>query len=181
MPPFIVKADSTMSGSPTDYGADASLEFPPHRLKPHLVKADPPGVREGWTGTALDMRSIAAYLACKPETQHLHFRTVVPRWDNTARRQHDGTVFVDATPAVFRAWLRETLVRTKTSLPPGQRLVFVNAWNEWAEGATLEPDTTHGRGFLEAARDARYVPAGFTRLADLAERLHKAGATRPRS
>jgi hypothetical protein len=172
MPPFIVMADTTASGSPLDAGADASVEFPPHRLRPDLVKAPPPpGLREGWHGRLLDMVAVAAYLACKAEPHHTQFRTVVPRWDNTPRRQNDGTAILNATPAIFRAWLRETIARTRAALPPAQRLVFVNAWNEWGEGAFLEPDATYGRAFLEAVRDARRIPREFARIDDWVDRL----------
>jgi hypothetical protein len=55
------------------------------------------------------------------------------------------------TPASYEEWLRVAVNRTFTR-PEDQRVVFINAWNEWAEGAHLEPDRKHGRGFLEATR-----------------------------
>ncbi len=58
----------------------------------------------------------------------------------------------NATPERFGYWLNKQLKRVredKTQEP----LVFVNAWNEWAEGAYLEPDKTFGSGFLEAIKD----------------------------
>jgi hypothetical protein len=174
MPPYIVKADTTASESPLDVGADASLEFPPHRLRPDILGGPAPGgLRKGWDGRLLDMAAVAAYMACRPETDHTHFRTVVPRWDNTPRRQDDGTIIFNASPALFRAWLRETIARTQAHLPSGQRLVFINAWNEWGEGAHLEPDANTGRAYLEAARDARCFPRSFLPIDTLVERLRR--------
>jgi lipopolysaccharide biosynthesis protein len=78
---------------------------------------------------------------------------VMVSWDNTARRGGDGIVFINATPTTFEAHLRD-VVDGLMDLPFEQRLVFVNAWNEWAEGNHLEPDLRHGHGWLEAAREA---------------------------
>lgn len=78
------------------------------------------------------------------------YMTVMPNWDSTARRR-DGaaTIFRGSSPELFGAWLRRELARLETRAPD-HRLVFVNAWNEWAEGAHLEPDRKFGKRYLEA-------------------------------
>ncbi|HEY8080585.1 MAG TPA: glycoside hydrolase family 99-like domain-containing protein [Acidimicrobiales bacterium] len=78
---------------------------------------------------------------------------VYPNWDNTPRSQRRGSVVVDASPERFARHLRQA-TRRATLNPPGQQLVFIKSWNEWAEGNHLEPDRVHGRGWLEAVRDA---------------------------
>lgn len=72
-------------------------------------------------------------------------------WDNTPRRGKDGIVFINSTPDAFERHLGE-IAATIEYQPPGERFVFVNAWNEWAEGNHLEPDLRFGRGWLEAVR-----------------------------
>ena len=73
-------------------------------------------------------------------------------WDNTARTQTRAHVWHGATPANFRRWLRGVVLRERES--DGERVVFVNAWNEWAEGTYLEPDRDFSRGWLEAVASA---------------------------
>ncbi|MEI7861593.1 MAG: glycoside hydrolase family 99-like domain-containing protein, partial [Planctomycetota bacterium] len=90
-------------------------------------------------------------LANPPPVSYPRFDTVFPGWDNTARRGEDAWVVHGNTPASYEEWLRLAVNRTLTR-PEDQRIVFINAWNEWAEGAHLEPDRKHGRGFLEATR-----------------------------
>src|SRR5262249_3246451 len=72
-------------------------------------------------------------------------------WDNTPRRGSNGVVFVGSTPELFQAGLQE-IVGGVQHRPFEERLVFINAWNEWAEGNYLEPDQRTGRAYLQAVR-----------------------------
>ena len=79
------------------------------------------------------------------------FRCVTPGWDNSARRDSDGLVLLGSSPELYGAWLTR-LITQATARPEGRRIVFVNAWNEWAEGNHLEPCQRWGRSYLEATR-----------------------------
>ena len=72
-------------------------------------------------------------------------------WDNTARYGRRATIFEGASPERFEHWF-QILVRLVEARPEKEHWIFVNAWNEWAEGTYLEPDTRHGHGYLEAIR-----------------------------
>jgi lipopolysaccharide biosynthesis protein len=74
-------------------------------------------------------------------------------WDNTARRKHDATILTNSTPERYEEWLRTVILRSK-SVRPKADLVFVNAWNEWAEGNHLEPCQKWGDAYLKATRRA---------------------------
>jgi lipopolysaccharide biosynthesis protein len=90
----------------------------------------------------------------QPDPPYVSHRTVMPGWDNTARMPNLGNTFVNASPEVYEVWLREIVARAAESRVRDERLVFINAWNEWAEGAHLEPDRRYGRQYLEATRRA---------------------------
>jgi glycosyltransferase involved in cell wall biosynthesis len=84
-----------------------------------------------------------------------HFGSAVPSWDNTPRKGTRGTVFTDSSRKVFSRDLRKILDGYDLEKRDGdKRLVFINAWNEWAEGAHLEPDLHAGYSWLQTARDA---------------------------
>lgn len=76
---------------------------------------------------------------------------ITPNWDNSARSGVRGSVVVGADPEKFSRMLRSAIDKVGDR-PEEERLVFVEAWNEWAEGNYLEPDRKFGRGFLEAIR-----------------------------
>lgn len=78
-------------------------------------------------------------------------RSVVVAWDGTPRRGDRGIVLLDATPERLESALRE-LVDEAEAEPWEDRLVFLNAWNEWAEGNHLEPDLREGLSRLEAVK-----------------------------
>ncbi len=83
------------------------------------------------------------------------YPAVFPSWDNTPRQPQRGDSFVRATPEAFQVYVEEKLEYLRQFLVGDERLLFVNAWNEWAEGTHLEPDQKFGHRWLEAIRNAR--------------------------
>jgi glycosyltransferase involved in cell wall biosynthesis len=80
---------------------------------------------------------------------YTRYETVVPGWDNTPRRGDRAVILLGANPASYEEWLGGAVERAR-NLPADRRLVFINAWNEWAEGCHLEPDRRYGYAYLEA-------------------------------
>jgi len=62
-------------------------------------------------------------------------------------------VFEHTSPAFYKEWLKDVSQYTIANMAPEHRFVFINAWNEWAEGAHLEPDFQYGTGYLEATAE----------------------------
>ncbi len=89
----------------------------------------------------------------RPDPGYPRFPCVVPGWDNTARRPWAPLVLTGSTPEKFGRWVAAT-VEGLADRPPSQRMLFVNAWNEWAEGCHLEPCERWGHGYLEALAKA---------------------------
>jgi hypothetical protein len=77
--------------------------------------------------------------------------SILVGWDSSPRRGERGIVLVNATVERLESGLRE-LVEEAATRPREEALVFINAWNEWAEGNHLEPDLRDGRSRLEAVR-----------------------------
>ncbi|MCR4657589.1 MAG: glycoside hydrolase family 99-like domain-containing protein [Lachnospiraceae bacterium] len=77
------------------------------------------------------------------------FPGLIPDWDNTPRRSYKGLVYLKTSPERF-----EKALKILSDRVSGHRndFVFVNAWNEWGEGAMLEPDEYRGYAYLEAIR-----------------------------
>lgn len=71
---------------------------------------------------------------------------IIPQWDNSARRKTDSTVIQNGDASLYGAWLAAAIKRTINIESP--KYVFINAWNEWAEGCYLEPDLKNGDAFL---------------------------------
>jgi len=89
----------------------------------------------------------------RPAEDYLRFPSVSPSWDNTPRRQERGMILRNASPTEYERWLRTVLDRF-TPPSPDENLLFINAWNEWAESNHLEPCLRWGLGYLEATKRA---------------------------
>jgi 2-polyprenyl-3-methyl-5-hydroxy-6-metoxy-1,4-benzoquinol methylase len=137
------------------FGFDAGVEFPPHNMRGpdfsrHVAFSTP------WQGYMPDYTNIAEMYLNRPrDAEETVYRGVFPSWDNTARRGDHGVVILNGTPENYEHWLSETIRRARTELPEGGRFVFINAWNEWAEGCHLEPCRQYGHRYLQATLRAK--------------------------
>ncbi len=82
------------------------------------------------------------------------FRGVCPSWDNTARKKNKANILYGSSPREYQNWLYNAVLDTAKHWDESSRLVFINAWNEWAEGAYMEPDAKYGYAYLDATRMA---------------------------
>lgn len=73
-------------------------------------------------------------------------------WDNTARYGGRATIVHGASPDRFKYWLIK-LVKAVSERPDEMNYIFLNAWNEWAESAYLEPDNKYGYEYLEVIKE----------------------------
>jgi len=136
---------------PRPLGFDAAVEFPPHGPAENSRPVD--RIEPGFAGHIYDFRAVISQRLALPSPPFRLYRTAMAGWDNTARRGRYGTIFHGASPEAYAEWLHALVTAARLGHPE-HRLVFVNAWNEWAEGAHLEPDVRFGLGYLEATRRA---------------------------
>jgi lipopolysaccharide biosynthesis protein len=154
---YLVAANAFRFDEPERLGFDALVEFPPHGIVADSIADRLRWLNPSHTGAVYDYGSVAA-----AETRRMQgasgrgvvFPGVMPGWDNEARRPGAGVVYHNATPGAYGAWLRAAIDRAARTLPADRRFVFINAWNEWAEGAYLEPDRAFGRAFLAETAQA---------------------------
>jgi lipopolysaccharide biosynthesis protein len=83
--------------------------------------------------------------------QHKRFPGITPMWDNTARRGKKAFYFTNATPLKYGEWL-DFITKNYAPYTSEENFIFINAWNEWAEGNHLEPCQKWGRQYLEVTR-----------------------------
>lgn len=166
---------------PSVYGFDAAIEFPPNRSHPPDMTQAVTPLHAEFSMKVYDWRVFKERSESYGDPGYSLYRTVCPGWDNTARRKNAGTAFINNTPELYCGWLADAIKDTKKRFTrPDQRLIFVNAWNEWAEGAHLEPDARYGYAWLQATRDAlegpKSNPSGRQRIVVVSHDAHPHGA-----
>jgi hypothetical protein len=140
---------------------DFVVQFPPHRIVRHQGRKTIPSNEIGpfnrerkdyyesyqtVMDTSLDARNLLPKMLLG----------VCPDWDNTPRRQTNAHTLIGSTPELFTAWVSQAAAITRDRFEKGEILfpmLFVNAWNEWAEGAVMEPSIAHGYDYLDALKE----------------------------
>jgi lipopolysaccharide biosynthesis protein len=151
--PYVVAVLTRGATDPSDFGMDAGTERVLHDWTGGAV-ADITQEVQSYTplsGKVIDYSQVADfYMSQSPARTFPYFRSLVPIWDNTARYGEGAYVVHASNPAKFQEWMESLLEQAKNNLSSDKRFVLVNAWNEWAEGAHLEPDTRYGYAYLNS-------------------------------
>ncbi len=154
-PIFLAYTQSFEVVHPAKYGFDAAIEFPPNNSAAPIITDSVEPLRNDFQCTVYDWRVFIERSRHYKKAAYTLFRGVCPSWDNTPRRKNTATVFLNSAPSLYQEWLDNAIRDTEKHQPDSdQRLIFVNAWNEWAEGAYLEPDERYGYAYLQATRNA---------------------------
>lgn len=154
-----VESFSDEGGDPHAMGFDAAVEFQPRwrllrpSLRYRLMR------KMGLTRWArlshmvYDYADVVETMLGATPPPYPRYPCVTPMWDNSARRASLASILHGSTPELYERWLTEVIRRNHQSGTP-ENIVFVNAWNEWAEGCHLEPCLRWGRAYLEATKRA---------------------------
>jgi glycosyltransferase involved in cell wall biosynthesis len=149
---YLVAVRSFGIKDPRPFGFDAAVEFPPHNAGRVVLNEKMRIINPNYQGTIYDYNEMALSYSDVTTTDYPIIKTVCPGWDNEARKPGQSHVFHGSSPETYGAWLRRACEQTITGMyvnaehPP---FVFINAWNEWAEGAHLEPDRSSGYASLQ--------------------------------
>lgn len=143
-------------------GIDAAIDFQPHNISEYikyrniiprtLNKIARAFGKSNILPTLLDYGKFVRYQCSLPSPSYKVYPCVTPRWDNSPRRKKSFFAFTNSTPKLFGMWLNNTLQKFKP-FSKEENLVFINAWNEWAEGNHLEPDQKWGKAYLDICKD----------------------------
>lgn len=151
--PYIVAVLTRGALSPQEFGMDAGTERVLHDwtngnvadIKNNLYQY------RAVNGSVLSYDEVANFYTNQTENKDFtYFRSIVPIWDNTARYGSEAFLLHGSTTEKFQKWMEYLVEYTESTLPVDKQIIIVNAWNEWAEGAHLEPDTRFGYGYLNS-------------------------------
>lgn len=100
----------------------------------------------------IDYRKISRYelQIMNKYNDHTYIYCVSTGWNNTPRHGDNGQFFENYSIEIFKEELNKIYI---TSKKQGKEFIFINAWNEWAEGMVLEPDDIYGLNRLKAVKE----------------------------
>lgn len=135
------------------YELDGLIQFPPHNLSCPQAR----GVKElnpDFSGRIFQYSDAAEFFLQELQKYPETIPTAMMGWDNEARKPGRGTIFTDFSLLKYKDWIKKMCAHTSKYKKTEDTVVFINAWNEWAEGSYLEPDRRFGYAYLDATAQA---------------------------
>lgn len=184
----LVSAMSFDAEDPATFGFDKAVDFAPQTTffkndcfedkKYPYIDINDKRLDNAFGGSVADYRAMARNDKLYDFFDFPTYKSVIPAWDNDPRQNRRGKGFVcqNTSPDLYAHWL-DKVIKLETATRPDP-IVFLNAWNEWGEGALLEPTQHQGRAILnhttevlsqyshEAANRKHYPLGGVKRRRD---------------
>ncbi|UUM30028.1 glycoside hydrolase family 99-like domain-containing protein [Vibrio japonicus] len=152
--PLFYMAQAFGDNDPAIFGMDGAIEFPPHKIAAGLGdnSREQGLIDKNFQGHYPSYDALVESSLSEDETPNFPLiRGVTPSWDNEARKPGRGMGYVGSTPQKYENWLRAIKkYALKNPIAEKESFVIINAWNEWAEGAHLEPDVYWGAAYMNA-------------------------------
>jgi len=79
------------------------------------------------------------------------YPTIIPNWDRSPRSGRDAIIWHNSNPKLFENHVRQVL-KIVENKPDEHKIIFLQSWNEWAEGNYIEPDIIFGNSYLEVLK-----------------------------
>lgn len=176
--PIFFMAQGFDDYDPEPYGLDGAMEFPPHKIlsgQPTINQSldlfDP-----SFQGNVFDYEAAVDRAGALPPHAANEIKSVTLAWDNEARRPGRGMTLTNFSPRAYQRWLDQAITYAEANPVFGEAVVGINAWNEWAEGTYLEPDTHYGFALLNATSRAVACQSPKARILLVGHDAHKHGA-----
>lgn len=100
----------------------------------------------------MDYDEVWTYIINRKPKSAMYLPGAFVNWDNTPRKDVRGSLFTGVTPEKFEKYMEIQIKRARDVYH--KDMMFIFAWNEWAEGGYLEPDEKYGDAFLKAIKSA---------------------------
>ncbi|WP_046117078.1 glycoside hydrolase family 99-like domain-containing protein [Ensifer aridi] len=160
--PLMFMAQTFDAESPEAFGVDGAIEFPPHKLAAaHPGRAMLDAYSLDFSGRVIEYTDIITSSLKEEVPTFPLIKTAVPGWDNDARRPNRGLILEGISPQKYETWVSLLVEKAIANPVYGKPIIGINAWNEWAEAAYLEPDLHFGAAFLNAT--ARGIVSGVAK------------------
>lgn len=150
---YILCTNAFGFANPREYSCEGLVEFPPHSIATDNYTQHPALLSSHSDFKIIDMSS---YLH---DGHHVYnrdypiFKTCFPEWDNTPRKLYNNGFYFQMEPSDFSRWLTDNILWTRSHHNESEQITYINAWNEWGEGAILEPTTRFGYRNLQVVKD----------------------------
>jgi lipopolysaccharide biosynthesis protein len=152
---YLISAQTFGISTPEPFDFDAAVEFHPHNSKSGNINDEVDIINPNYTGQIFSYDQVVENTIISKEPDYKLFRSAMLSWDNTARKKNNSHIFHNFSLLKYKQWLSSIVnkVYSNPKYSNDEKLVFINAWNEWAEGTHLEPDQNFGYGYLQTTYD----------------------------